>query len=143
MKNFKKGGKRGRDRGRMRAPMRPPMRPANGTTASNGSDVNTSIDDDTPFITEEYISPVTKFMNVTKTDKSVARNYLSTCNDDLNEAIAMYCQTSSPFNSVTHSSPPTALATPQMAEGTVINAPLPLSPNSYEKTLVIPFVFCN
>ena len=132
VKNFKRGGKRGRGRGRMR----PPMRPANGTTASSGSDFNTSIDEDDPFITGEFISPITKFMNVTKADESVARNYLSTCNDDLNEAIAMFCQSSSPLNSATHSSPPTALVTPQVAEGTVTGPP-PLSPNTYEKTLVI------
>ena len=128
-KNFKRGGKRGRGRGRMR----PPMRPANGTASSNGSDLNTSIEDDTPFIVEEFIPLITKFMNITKADESVARNYLSTCNDDLNEAIAMFWQSSSPLNSATHYSPPTVLATPQIADGTV-TAPPPLSPNTYEKT---------
>ncbi|KAI6652719.1 hypothetical protein LOD99_4105 [Oopsacas minuta] len=129
LKGFKRGGKRGRGRGRGRG--RTPMRPVISGAATNGLDSLILTDDETPVVVEDDVSPLTKFMNITKADKVVAHNYLSTCNDDLNEAIAMFCQSSSPMTPSTQSSPHTAAATQQQSEE---DNPAPLSPTTYEKT---------
>ncbi|KAI6652881.1 UBX domain-containing protein 7-like protein [Oopsacas minuta] len=68
----------------------------NGREIYTELDTNNECEEDIPKICEERDftteSLLTKFMNITQTDESLAQNYLSSCQDDINEAIAMYFQ---------------------------------------------------
>ena len=133
-RGFKRGARRGRGRGRGKSV----IRPSNGIGSTNGfCSLSINEDDSPPMnVNESEESPLTKFMNITGASEIVAENYLSMYPNNINEALATYWQSVSPVSSA----PPTFLSTPvattqQRADESSL-VPPPLSPTTYENTLV-------
>ena len=131
-KNRGRGKGKGRGRGRGKSP----TKRSDSNPISFDSGWSNPRVPDKPIVIDEcdevMETPLTKFMNITGAEQSVAKNYLTMC-EDLNEAIALFCQCAGsdnvdPLSSTVNSGRDENFDAPCALPSEV------LSPNTYQKT---------